>query len=42
MLPSGGGKSTLALHALRDNGCRLLTEDSHDRNWAALRPLLGF
>jgi hypothetical protein len=28
MLPSGGGKSTLALQALRDDGCRLLSEDS--------------
>ena len=28
MLPSGGGKSTLAVRALRDNGCRLLSEDS--------------
>jgi hypothetical protein len=28
MLPSGGGKSTLALRALRDDGCRLLSEDS--------------
>jgi hypothetical protein len=28
MLPSGGGKSTLALHALRDPGSRLLSEDS--------------
>src|SRR3954469_5311048 len=28
MLPSGGGKSTLALRALRDDGVRLLSEDS--------------
>lgn len=28
MLPSGGGKSTLALRALRDDGIRLLSEDS--------------
>jgi len=28
MLPSGGGKSTLALRALRDGGPRLLSEDS--------------
>jgi hypothetical protein len=28
MLPSGGGKSTLALRALRDHGIRLLSEDS--------------
>jgi hypothetical protein len=28
MLPSGGGKSTLALRALRDPDCRLLSEDS--------------
>ena len=28
MLPSGGGKSTLALQALRDRDCRLLSEDS--------------
>ena len=28
MLPSGGGKSTLALRALRDSDCRLLSEDS--------------
>jgi hypothetical protein len=28
MLPSGGGKSTLALQALRDPDCRLLSEDS--------------
>jgi hypothetical protein len=28
MLPSGGGKSTLALKALRDPECRLLSEDS--------------
>ncbi len=28
MLPSGGGKSTLALRALRDPGVRLLSEDS--------------
>jgi hypothetical protein len=28
MLPSGGGKSTLALRALRANGVRLLSEDS--------------
>ena len=28
MLPSGGGKSTLALQALRDDACRLLSEDS--------------
>lgn len=28
MLPSGGGKSTLALRALQDDGCRLLSEDS--------------
>jgi hypothetical protein len=28
MLPSGGGKSTLALRALGDPGCRLLSEDS--------------
>ena len=28
MLPSGGGKSTLALRALRDGGIRLLSEDS--------------
>jgi hypothetical protein len=28
MLPSGGGKSTLALHALREEGVRLLSEDS--------------
>ncbi len=28
MLPSGGGKSTLALHALRAEGVRLLSEDS--------------
>jgi hypothetical protein len=28
MLPSGGGKSTLALHALRDPDCRLYSEDS--------------
>jgi hypothetical protein len=28
MLPSGGGKSTLALKALRDPSCRLLSEDS--------------
>ena len=28
MLPSGGGKSTLALHALKEDGMRLLSEDS--------------
>jgi hypothetical protein len=28
MLPSGGGKSTLALQALREDGVRLLSEDS--------------
>ena len=28
MLPSGGGKSTLALRALREEGVRLLSEDS--------------
>jgi hypothetical protein len=28
MLPSGGGKSTLALRALREDGVRLLSEDS--------------
>ena len=28
MLPSGGGKTTLALRALQDPGCRLLSEDS--------------
>jgi hypothetical protein len=28
MLPSGGGKSTLALRALHDDRCRLLSEDS--------------
>jgi hypothetical protein len=28
LLPSGGGKSTLALRALRDGDCRLLSEDS--------------
>ena len=28
MLPSGGGKSTMALRALRDDGIRLLSEDS--------------
>jgi hypothetical protein len=28
MLPSGGGKSTLALRALRENGVRLLSDDS--------------
>jgi hypothetical protein len=28
MLPSGGGKSTLAVRALRDPGARLLSEDS--------------
>lgn len=28
ILPSGGGKSTLALRALRDLDCRLLSEDS--------------
>jgi hypothetical protein len=28
MLPSGGGKSTLALRALREPDCRLLSEDS--------------
>ena len=28
MLPSGGGKSTLALRALRDDGVRLLAEDT--------------
>ncbi len=28
MLPSGGGKSTLCLRALRDPACRLLSEDS--------------
>jgi hypothetical protein len=28
MFPSGGGKSTLALRALADPGCRLLSEDS--------------
>jgi hypothetical protein len=28
ILPSGGGKSTLALRALRDRDCRLLSEDS--------------
>ncbi len=28
MLPSGGGKSTLALRALQDDDCRLLSEDS--------------
>ena len=28
MLPSGGGKSTLALRALRERDCRLLSEDS--------------
>jgi hypothetical protein len=28
MLPSGGGKSTLALRALREDCCRLLSEDS--------------
>ena len=28
MLPSGGGKTTLALRALKDPSCRLLSEDS--------------
>jgi hypothetical protein len=28
LLPSGGGKSTLALHALRDGDVRLISEDS--------------
>ena len=28
MLPSGGGKSTLALRALREDCCRLVSEDS--------------
>jgi hypothetical protein len=33
MLPSGGGKTTLALHALRSRGPKLLSEDSPLIDW---------